>query len=287
MNNEEFLATFKAKVLEVLKYSISFFDKHQLNWFIACGSAIGAVRHKGFIPWDDDIDIYMPRKDYEKLISVKEEMLKDGYRFLCRDDEGYPLAFGKIMDNNTTLWSKRRLPINFGIYIDIFPLELADYGMMSFGNKWVPYRTLLFQYRAKIAKVTPACIMDDIRNRKFDNTRVLLAKLPLAFVKRERIVKKMMDLEKKWNVEGGDRYVSYSEAGMYMFPKKWFDEYVMMPFEDIEVRVPKYYHEYLTYMYGDYMTPPPEEERVADGPHGKLYVNFDENIPIKKVRKLI
>ena len=86
--------------------------------------------------------------------------------------------------------------------------------------------------------------------------------------------------------ENGDRYVSYTEAGMYMFPREWFDEYIILPFEGIEVRVSKYYHEYLTYIYGDYMTPPPIDQRKSEGPHGKYYVNFDKNIPLSKVKKL-
>ena len=287
MTDNEFIDHFKAKVLEVLKYSISFFDQHDLRWFIACGSAIGAVRHKGFIPWDDDIDIYMPREDYNKLISIREEMETDGYRFIYFEDEGYPLSFGKVMNNMTTLWSQRRFPINFGIYVDIFPLDLTDCGMMSFGIKWTSYRMMMFQYRAKLSKITFGGLVDDIRNKKPENFRALIAKIPLLFVKKETIKNKMRTMERSWNKEKGDRYVSYTEAGMYMFPKEWFDDFIVVPFEDIEVRIPKRYHEYLTYIYGDYMTPPPPEKRKIEGPHGKYYVNFDENIPLSKVKRIV
>ena len=285
MTDNEFMNTFKAKVLEVFKYSISFFEKHNLRWFIACGSAIGAVRHKGFIPWDDDIDVYMPRDDYNKLIALRDEMIKDGYRFIYFEDEGYPLSFGKVMDNNTTLWSQRRFPVNFGIYVDIFPLELTDCGMMSFGVKWTSYRVLMFQYRAKLSKITIGGLIEDIKKGKSENFRALAAKIPLAFVKKSTLKNKMRTLERSWNKPTGDRYVSYSEAGMYMFPKEWFEEYVMVPFENIEVRLPKYYHEYLTYMYGDYMTPPPVEKRKPEGAHGKYYVNFERNVPLSLVKK--
>ena len=286
MTEKEFVDVFKTKVLEVLKYSISFFDKHQLNWFIACGSAIGAVRHKGFIPWDDDVDIYMPRKDYNKLFAIRDEMLKDGYRFVCFEDDGYPLSFGKVSDNHTTLWSERRFPFNYGVYVDIFPLDLTDCGMMSFGIKWTSYRMLMYQYRAKLSKVSLGAVFDDIRMRQSDSIRALLAKIPMLFVKKNDLKKKMKQLEQSWDKENGDRYVSYTEAGMYMFPKEWFEDYVLVPFEDIEVRIPKHYDEYLTYIYGDYMTPPPVEKRKMEGSHGKYYVNFRENIPLPKLRNV-
>lgn len=285
MTDSDFLAIFKSKVLEVLKYSISFFEKHQLNWFIACGSAIGVVRHKGFIPWDDDVDIYMPRSDYNKLIALRDEMEQDGYHFLWWKDEGYPLGFGKIMDKNTTLWSKKRFPINFGIYVDIFPLDLTDSGMMSFGKKWVPYRIMLYTYRAKLSKVYMSDLISDLKKKKFDSWRVLLAKIPLAFTSKRRLLQRILKMESGWNKTEGDRYVSYTELGMYMYPRKWFEEYVILPFEGVDVRVSKYYHEYLTYIYGDYMTPPPIEQQKPEGPHGKYYVNFDENIPLSSIHR--
>lgn len=285
MGNTVSIEAFKEKLLEVLKYSISFFDKHDINWFIACGSALGAVRHKGFIPWDDDIDIYIPRKDYNKLLSLRGEMVNDGYRFICMEDEGYCLAFGKVMDNRTTLWSQRKYPVNFGVYIDVFPLDLTDIGMMSFGIKWANFRLLYSQYRAKSAKITFGCIMDDIKKRNWDNTRTLLAKLALSVVSKKALRKRLEDIERSWNKEAGDRYVSYSEAGMYMFPREWFEEFIIVPFEGIMVRIPKHYHEYLTYMYGDYMTPPPPEKRHLEGPHSKYYVNLEKNIPLKEIKR--
>ena len=285
MTEQEFIDSFKYKVLDVLKYSIAFFEKHNLRWFIACGSAIGAIRHKGFIPWDDDVDVYMPRDDYNKLVMLREDMKKDGYRFIDWDEKNYPLPFGKISDNNTTLWSKKRFPVNFGIYIDIFPLDLADYGMMPFGQKWLPYRMLLLQYRAKLSKISIGDLLQDLGHHKTDSFRVIMAKLSLLFVSRQTLLKKIKDSERRWYRKDGDRYVSYTEAGMYMFPREWFDEYVVVTFEGISVRISKFYDEYLTYIYADYMTPPPEEKRLPEGPHGKYYVNLDKNIPLSRIKK--
>lgn len=275
---------YKEKILNVLKYSISFFEKHDIRWFIACGSAIGAVRHKGIIPWDDDIDIYMPRSDYNRLFAIREEMLKDGYRFVCLQDKGYPYAFGKVIDDNTTLWQERRFPFNVGCHIDVFPLDLTDIGMMSFGKKWSKFRRKLILYRAKISKVTIGGIWDDFKHKSLETIRTIPVKALLMFQGKERLHRELLDMESSWNKDYGDRYVSFTEAGMYMFPHEWFNDFCLKPFEDIEVRIPKHYDEYLTYIYGDYMTPPPLEDRKGDGPHGKYYVNLEKNIPLTKVR---
>ena len=244
-------------------------------------------RHKGFIPWDDDIDFYMPRSDYNKLLSLNHELEKDGYCFLSIDTPGYPLAFGKISDLNTTLWSERQFPINYGIYIDVFPLDLTSKGMMSFGISWMKYRKLLYKLRVKRSKVSFGGFMEDIKKKRLDNLQTLLAKITMCFVKTSDIIAEIHRIENKWNQADGDRYVSFTEIGMYMFPRQWFEEYIFQQFEDISVRISKYYDEYLTYMYGDYMSPPPPEKRIPGGPHGKYYVNLNERIPIKIVNKTI
>ena len=95
----------------------------------------------------------------------------------------------------------------------------------------------------------------------------------------------MRRIEESWNREDGDRYVSFTEIGMYMFPREWFEDFILVPFEDTEVRIPKHYDEYLTYIYGDYMTPPPENKRKVEGPHHKYYINLDENVPLSKIKK--
>lgn len=285
MEDIDINARYKERLLGVLNYCIRFFDKHNIKWFIACGSAIGAVRHNGMIPWDDDIDIYMPRTDYNKLISIRDEMLCDGYRFIYIQDEGYPLAFGKVMDNNTTVWQQRRFPFNFGCYVDVFPLDLTDIGMMSFGKKWRQFRNLYMCYRAKISQVSLKGVLEDIKAGRFDSFRVILMKIVLLFKKRKDILKELLIMEASWNKTDGDRYVSFTEAGMYMFPKKWFEDYTMMSFEDMEVRVSKYYDEYLTYIYGDYMTLPPENQRKGEGVHEKLYVNTERSLPLSCIKK--
>lgn len=273
---------YKAKVLDVLKYSMDFFKKHNINWYIACGSAIGTVRHKGFIPWDDDIDVYMPRPDYNHLISVRDEMKKDGYEMNYIGDDGYYLPFAKISSMNTTVIESKSHAFVLGCNIDVFPLDITNQGMMSFSTTWKNYFVRKGLLQAKYAPFDIAGRLKAVKNGH-NGALIGLALKPLTlFGKKQKYKKALMQFEQNYYQEEGDRYVSFTENGMYMFPKVWFDEFTMAPFEDVYVRLPKHYHEYLTYMYGDYMTPPPIEKRMINYSHQKYYVNLNERVDFRE-----
>ena len=109
---------------ENLKVLDEVFRSHGLRYFLVSGTMLGAVRHKGFIPWDDDVDLGMPRDDYERLIANSKEWLPDYLEFICAEkDSNYPLPFGKIQDSRTTLIEKTYRDYVGGVYIDIFPLD--------------------------------------------------------------------------------------------------------------------------------------------------------------------
>ena len=98
--------------------------EHNLRYYIMAGTMLGAVRHKGFIPWDDDLDIGMPRADYDLLMANAKEWLPEPYEAVCAEnDKEYPLPFAKVQDANTTLIERMHLKYLGGVYIDIFPLD--------------------------------------------------------------------------------------------------------------------------------------------------------------------
>ena len=106
--------------------------KHQLRYYIWAGTMIGAVRHKGFIPWDDDLDIAMPRPDYDQLVSHCREWLPEKFEMVCAEnDKVYPLPFAKIQDAHTTLIERMHLRYLGGIYIDVFPIDGVPTGAWS------------------------------------------------------------------------------------------------------------------------------------------------------------
>ena len=98
--------------------------EHNIRCYICDGTMLGAVRHGGFIPWDDDIDVCMPRPDYERFMQHAKEWLPERLEAICAEnDEDYPFPFGKIQDNTTTLIERMHIDYMGGLYIDVFPID--------------------------------------------------------------------------------------------------------------------------------------------------------------------
>ena len=112
------------RILKILLAVDKVCKEHGLRYYIMAGTMLGAVRHKGFIPWDDDLDIGMPRADYDLLMSHSKEWLPKPYEAVCAEnDPNYPLPFAKIQDADTTLIERMHLKYLGGIYLDVFPLD--------------------------------------------------------------------------------------------------------------------------------------------------------------------
>src|SRR5690554_4415622 len=112
--------------IEILNQIVKICNQNKLTYFLIGGTLLGAIRHKGFIPWDDDLDIAMPRKDYEKFLELCQGYLGDEYYLHCsKTDPKYWLPFAKVRKNNTIFEEKSIQTINShkGIYVDIFPLD--------------------------------------------------------------------------------------------------------------------------------------------------------------------
>jgi lipopolysaccharide cholinephosphotransferase len=112
------------RILDILLALDKVCKEQHLRYFIMAGTMLGAVRHKGFIPWDDDLDVGMPRADYDLLIANAQQWLPAQYEFICAEnDTSYPLPFAKIQDADTTLIERIGLKYVGGIYLDVFPLD--------------------------------------------------------------------------------------------------------------------------------------------------------------------
>ena len=250
------------KELEILKQVAAICQRHGLRYFGDGGTCLGAVRHRGFIPWDDDIDVGMPRKDFDRFRQIAPKELPE-YLALqdFTDTPHMNHLFMKVHDTRTTFIPAglRNYPdAQTGIYVDIFAYD--GYPGKGLRRRWWRLRTGVLLRLNWLLRVY------DRKETAYDRFRGGIAKvlrkvLPYnwASVHMERFLRKY----------DADREPEITLAYMgfrYCFPRKCFDEAKLLPFEDIQLPVPADYDTYLKIHYGDYMTLPPESERTAIHP---------------------
>ena len=250
----EQLQSLKKCERDMLKEFVDICNRHGIKYFVQGGTLLGTVRHSGFIPWDDDIDVSLPRDEYEKFLAVAEKELPEYYFLQTKDtDPEYPNNFAKIRDSRTTFLetSARNLNINHGAYIDIFPL---DYYPDGFKAKIFEIKKKLLTWRINKAFYMPHMSLKSKLVTLI--TMILFPSLKGAVEKREKLFT---------SVPPSERVVNNSGAWLSkeIIPRNWVLNSTEMEFEGIKVNVSDKYDEWLTYVYGDYMSLPPENERVG------------------------
>lgn len=276
---------FRDKLLDAFKFTIRFLDIHNLQWFVGFGTCIGAVRHQGLIPWDDDIDIFMPRQDYNKLLSLKKSFENTGYGLVTSEIQDYPLPFAKIEDLGTTIWELKERPYITGVFIDVFPMDLSSKKPQEIMKDLKKYNLFLNLYQSS---VTSNSLKDIVHYLVHKHFRFAFHGFLSLFTRKRRnyFLKRLQRLDDFNYSVIGDYFVLFSACYVYKYEKEilrqeWFNDYVLMPFEGMEVRVPIGYHEYLSYVYGDYMKLPPEEDRVSR--HNVYYINLHKRLSISEI----
>ncbi len=257
--------------LDILLAVAEFCDKHNLTYFLAYGTLIGAVRHEGFIPWDDDVDIMMPRKDYEYLISNFNEYMKDtNYYAIIPFSKHSKHTIVKIGDKRTVKTEPEyRYCSNEGlgmIDIDVFPLDGVPEEISEYED-W--YKRLKNLYSAFFIKQRTLKNLNNREKIKILNRKI---RYNLSFTS-EQIHKQTKQLHKKYPFDESN-YVGCIEccwnSKNNRFPKEWFKDYILLKFCNYELKAPVCYHEVLTQMYGDYMKLPPEKDQVPQH-HMNIY----------------
>lgn len=248
----------KKSQLDILDFVASFCSSHDISYWLDFGTLLGAVRHQGYIPWDDDIDLGMLREDYDRFIHLFPELCcAQRYRLHCiENDSNFYLPYAKIVDTRTVLYEPDENGFKTGVNIDIFVFDNApDDDRLAFEQfkRRDMYRSLYW------LKTT-----SDFSATSFIKRVVKTAiHFSLCLVPNSYFIKKIVNNAKKYNNTETKRVGDFSGYYSVTCDKKVFDSFVEVEFEGKKYMAPVGYHEWLRVHYGDYMRLPQKEEQIS------------------------
>ena len=285
MNQNKDVSGYKRKLLQTFKNYISFCERHSLTYYCCGGTALGAIRHKGIIPWDDDIDVFMPRADFEKLYDLKKEIESVGYSVASiKDDTNYNL-FMKYYDKNTTLWEIKEVPFISGVYIDIFPLDRTADSKAQFLKKYTKRRRIELLYQLSYSRYAFRDICSYYREKNIKAFKKGVFSLFVPNFMRTYLKNKLIEIDKQYKEDNGPNMIS--SYGDYWekeyLDSKWFGAFEKKQFEDFEVSLGTGTHQYLSQVYGNYMQLPPLDKQVTH--HFHYYLNLDRGLQMNEIMK--
>lgn len=263
-------------LLKLLKKFDSVCRTYGVDYSIGFGTMLGAIRHKGFIPWDDDVDIIITRENYQKLLGIPLEVYGEDF-FLQNvyTDRGYPYNTTRLRLNNSSMIYEKWVMASFhqGIYIDIIPLDNVP------DNRIKKYKQSF-----DIIMLTPFRFA---RNKEVffnggKNIPNFIKRFAYSFMKMfplDKLYEKEQRIEKKYNKQE-TKYMRFLSEGNLLL-KRWYPtkpiesrymmKFVEVEFEDTKLLCSAYYKELLEFWYGDYMQLPPKEKQVIY--HKPLFVS--------------
>lgn len=271
--------------LDLLRKFTEVCEKHGLNYFMDGGTLLGAVRHKGFIPWDDDADVIMPREDYDKLWLIASEEFREPYFFQTTlSEEKFFRSHAQLRNSNTTgfVVEDQQKDINKGIFIDIFVLDnIPD-------NKW---ERKFFQKKIEFEKRMLTYLYDVEYQKLTIKKKLFYLFVHLFFslfsYKKFFIHFNVKSLGKYANVYTklvGD--ITLEWRTNVQWKREWFEDYIYLPFENLMLRAPKYYKEVLSRQYGEFMKFPADITAPNFKSHGKVI--FDPDTPyVEYIKNLL
>ncbi len=241
------------KVFELFACFVGVCEQLRLKWYLINGSALGAVKYKGFIPWDDDLDVGMPREDYETFLEKAQGMLPDNI-FLqnYRTDRNFPQIYSKLRNSDTTFLEAgvKHLDINHGVFMDVFPLDGYEAENETESS-----------LKKKILTWKIACAFNDQSSLKVRVRNTFFRMLGCHKRTQKYLAEKERPICCSWD---GKPYVCNHGDRMHrkgVLPKKYYGEGRIAEFEGIDAVVPYMTEEYLSHKYGDWKAELPVEEQ--------------------------
>ncbi|WP_167859373.1 LicD family protein [Paenibacillus cymbidii] len=246
------------KLLDIIDYIDELCKKNKIQYFLIGGSALGAVRHKGFIPWDDDFDIAMTNENYLKFLKVCEEQLdKDRYFFQREASEKWPLYFTKIRMNGTVFREPDAMcESHMGIFIDVFSLENIADGIVASTWQYICSKIVIARTLAQRGYMTATF-----------GKRVVMS--IIKRISNRALEKVLINQVRRYNKEETKRLgilfgnVRFKNA---FIPREFFGTPEYIEFEGRFLPVPGMTHEFLRKNFGDYMKLPPKEKQFGHLP---------------------
>lgn len=274
--DQEVLSKVHLLQLKIAKEIKRICDKNNIDYILDSGTLLGAVRHKGFIPWDDDMDMAMTSENYKKFIEAcKTDLGEEFFLQTWETDKYYPLPYAKIRLNGTKFLENvfEKAQMHQGIFVDIFQYNVWPKNKRKQKRIW---RKRLYLH---------AMIMMKCHYLKFKSKKLwhYLLKIVLftcikflsLFHSKQSLINKYNKLNDKYNkLESNELYEQTMNIrfGYWVVPKSCFEKFTDLKFEDDTFKCPENYDVYLRKVYGDYMTPPPEEKRAIG--HNVIGVDF-------------
>lgn len=254
------LSPLQSNLLEIFRWFDEFCRQNQLKYYAIGGTLLGTLRHQGFIPWDDDLDVGMPRKDYERfMLLMKNQKGRYQYESIFSENDDYCYTMGKLYDTQTTLIEQRRRTIKRGMFIDIFPLDglgnsLADAKHDYFSIKW----------RLAFHEALITCIRPE---RNFwKNAFIRCVHIIPSFLVNTKELRLKID-----SLCSAHDFSKYTYGGNLLgtkfegeiVPLQWFGEPKEAKFEDLNIYIPFDSDSYLKHIYGDWKKLPPKEKQIT------------------------
>lgn len=252
-------------ILDIIKLFADICDKHHLRYFMVGGTMLGAIRHKGFIPWDDDVDMGMPREDYEKFMSIVQDELPKGYSFLnYKSNPEYHRYFSRIVNNNVRIYNNSNsVEIIENAWLDIFPYDGMPEGKLQ--------KKIHFAYLTGWRFLYHASCFDELVNLNRPG-RPAYQQAIINFLSTTKLgqglntYRLMIKIERglrKYQFDASNTVVSFFGAYMTreIIDKRIFGKLQHYQFENTNFFGAEYYDEFLSHYYGDYMIPPSDTNK--------------------------